>query len=87
MLLVTKTAKLANYGLRGDLKPGDTCLLQKAKQKNMLKQTSTVKVTEKGQQLFIDTSPGPYSKSIANNKYSWVLIIDDYTRKAWSHFL
>ncbi len=60
------------------------CALAKARAKGVSKTTS-IKATRPGERLFVDLS-GPYKKSQANSEY-WMLVIDDYSGKAWSSFL
>jgi len=62
----------------------EACAYAKAKAKSVSKATTT-KASVKGERLFLDIS-GPYKMALTGNKY-WVLIVDDYTRKAWSFFV
>ncbi|GAX29244.1 hypothetical protein FisN_28Lu116, partial [Fistulifera solaris] len=62
----------------------EACVYAKAKAKAVCKSTS-VKATQKGERLFIDLS-GPYKKSLGQSTY-WILIVDDFTHKAWSFFV
>lgn len=77
-------AKAIGIELTGDKKPCEACAYAKAKAKAVCK-TTLVKAKAKGERLFVDTS-GPYKKSLAKNSF-WVLVVDDYTRKAWSYFV
>ena len=62
----------------------EACAYAKAKAKSVAKATNT-KACVKGERLFLDIS-GPYKMALTGNKF-WVLIVDDYTRKAWSFFV
>ena len=62
----------------------EACAYAKAKAKAVCKTTS-VQATQKGERLFVDLS-GPYSRSLIGSQY-WALIVDDWTRKAWSFFI
>ena len=60
------------------------CALAKARAKGV-KKKAPKKASEPGERLFIDLS-GPYKKSQAQSEY-WLLVIDDFSGKAWSAFL
>jgi hypothetical protein len=62
----------------------EACAYAKAKAKGVSK-TTQMKANKKGERLFLDIS-GPYKMSIIGNKF-WVLVVDDFTRKAWSFFV
>ena len=62
----------------------EPCAYAKARAKSTVKET-LCKATVKGERLFLDIS-GPYKMALTGNKF-WVLIVDDFTRKAWSFFV
>jgi hypothetical protein len=62
----------------------EACAYAKAKAKAVCKSTA-IKATAKGERFYVDTS-GPYKKSLGQSCY-WILLVDDFTRKAWSFFV
>ena len=77
------TLKAINVGVTGKLQTCEGCSLAKAKAKSVSK-ISTVMAAEPGKRLCIDIS-GPYKKSIICSNY-WILVVDQYSGKAWSFF-
>ena len=78
------TLKAINVDVTGKLQTCEGCSLAKAKAKSVSK-ISTVKATEPGERLCVDIS-GPYKKSIIGSNY-WILVVDQYSGKAWSFFV
>lgn len=60
------------------------CALAKARAK-AVPQSTTTKATQAGMRLFVDIS-GPFTKSLIRSAY-WLMIVDDYSGKKWTHFL
>jgi hypothetical protein len=75
---------MLNVEVTGSLTPYEGCALAKAKAKAVPK-FSTTRATHAGERLCTDIS-GPYKKSIIGSNY-WVLVVDDYSSKAWSFFV
>ena len=76
--------KTLNIEVTGSLTPCEGCAFAKAKAKAVPK-FSTTRATHAGERLCTDIS-GPYKKSIIGSNY-WVLVVDDYSSKAWSFFV
>ena len=80
-----KTAKYYDIELQGKLEPCEKCLIGKARQKNVLKETTTEKSKTPGHRLYIDIS-SIKSESFGKKKF-WLLIVDEATDNCWSYFL
>ena len=81
---VRKTMKRLNIPVIGPFPACTACFRAKAKAKKVAKITAD-KATKPGERLFIDLS-GPYFKSAGGTQY-WILVVDDFTRFAWSYFV
>ena len=82
---VKKVAQMKGWKLTTNTMPlCGACALAKARAKGVSK-TTLIKATKPAERFFVDIS-GPYKKSGANSKF-WMLVIDDYSGKAWSTFM
>jgi hypothetical protein len=79
------TLKMLNIEVTGSLTPCEGCAFAKAKAKAVPK-FSTTRATHAGERLCTDIS-GPYKKSIIGSNYWVLLVVDDYSSKAWSFFV
>ena len=77
------TLKTINFQATGVLKSCEGCAMAKAKTKAIPK-TAQNRAEKPGERLCADIS-GPYKKSIIGSNY-WILIVDEFSGKAWSFF-
>ncbi len=78
------TAQAEGILLKGNFSPCEDCALGKARQTNVSKK-AVPGSTNKGEQLFIDTS-SPSTKSMGGKQH-WLLVVDDCTNYCWCYFL
>ena len=82
-------AKLLNWNLvRGGLKPCEACAAAKAKQKNVVKESTHVPASKAGERLFLDiaTVKKPADGTVTNSKRNWRIIVDERTQMKFSEF-
>ena len=80
-----KTAKYYEIELQGKLEPCEKCLIGKARQKNLLKETRQEKSKTPGHRLYLDIS-SVKGESFGKKKF-WLLVVDEATDNCWSFFL
>ena len=85
------TAKALGWAItKGTLKPCAACAISKAKQKNVVKKSESIKSKVPGEKCYLDLSKLTVPKSDGKdyeieNKW-WKIIVDEATGKKWSDF-
>ena len=78
------TAKRDNIVVTGKLQPCSACLLYKATQRPVKKETD-MKATYPGERIHMDVS-GPFPTTLGGHRY-WVMFKDQYSGMAWNVFV